>query len=65
MKYMLVLIDYDETKTTKEQDEQFTNAVKALHAAASVAGRADLYWLSTASKSMYERMRIELERSKV
>lgn len=65
MKYMLMLIDYDETKTTKEQDEQFTQAIKDLYALVSAAGHADLYWLTQASKPMYERMRVELARSKV
>lgn len=65
MKYLLMLIDYDETKTTKEQDEEFSRAVKSMHAAADVAGTASLYWLTTASKPMYERMKVELQRSRI
>ena len=65
MKYLLMLIDYDETKTTKEQDEQFALAVKQMHAAASAAGTASLYWLTSASKPMYERMKVELQRSRI
>lgn len=65
MKYMLMLIDYDETRTTKEEDERFANAVKEMHAASQRTGHADLYWLTMASKPMYERMRVELQRSKV
>ena len=65
MKYMLMLIDYDEVNTTKEQDEQFAKAAKQMHEAASIAGNCNLYLLTQASKGMYERMKIELSRMKV
>jgi len=65
MKYMLMLIDYDEVNTTKEEDEQFAKAAKQMHKAASIAGNCNLYLLTAASKGMYERMKIELARMKV
>ena len=65
MKYMLMLIDYNEVDTTKEQDEEFLKAANQMHHAASVAGSCNLYLLTAASKGMYERMKVELSRMKI
>ena len=65
MKYMMMLIDYDEVNTTKEQDEEFLKAANQMYQAASVAGNCNLYLLTQASKGMYDRMKIELARMKV
>jgi hypothetical protein len=65
MKYMLMLIDYDETKTTKEQDEEFLKASIQMHKAASVSGSSTLYLITEASKRMYDRIKIELARMEV
>lgn len=65
MKYMLMLIDYDEINTTKEQDEEFLKAANQMHNVASISGSCNLYLLTAASKGMYERMKIELARMKI
>ena len=65
MKYMLMLIDYDEVNTTKEQDEEFLKAANQMHHAASVSGSCNLYLLTASSRGMYDRMKIELARMKI
>lgn len=65
MKRLLILVDYDEKKTTREEDEAFTAAVKALHTVVDRFGHIDIYSLTESSGQMYNRIRCELQRSRL
>ena len=65
MKRLLICVDYDEKKTTKEEDAYFVEAIKNLHGAVDKFGHIDIYELTESSGTMYNRIRTELQRSRI
>lgn len=64
MKYLFMLVEYDNHKTTKEQDESFVSAVKGIHEAVQQFGSIEIYEIPETSRVMFNRIKSELRLAK-